>query len=68
MLLQHLWPAFLEKQVSALFARRVVVILQRLLQNKGSKVPLKYFSSIELQVRASRLRLLWTLRLTFIPT
>jgi hypothetical protein len=50
-LLQHLWPAFLEKRISALCSRRIVILLQRLLENQGSKFPLKFITGIDLQVK-----------------
>ena len=53
MLLKHLWPAYLEKRVSALCSRRIVIVLQRLLQNQGGKVPFKFISGIDLQVKTS---------------
>jgi len=50
MLLWHMWPMFLEKEVSALFARRIAILLRRVLENRGQQGPMRFVQSIHLEV------------------
>lgn len=45
-----MWPMFLEKEVSALFARRIAILLRRVLENRGQQGPMRFVQSIHLEV------------------